>query len=196
MITKKDLAYHALLLELDKIGSIRLKISDIIKRDATYTLNNNYLVIGGTDCKQLGDILADLLLLVPYKTKYGWVSYGVYLQALSVFEKEGNALTDYEIINLSGHSLGGGAALILALLLLDSGYYGTINIYTVGAVKCISSKTAEFMNFRLSTVSWRVRHRDIVPHLGWWSEPIHSTPREGDKRKHIFDWDIKEHVMY
>ncbi len=167
---------------------------NIIKRDATFSVLNNKVGIGGTNTNQPGDLLADILLLIPKRTKAGFVSWSVYQQALSVYEQ--SDLMCMDEVTIGGHSLGGAAAILLALIMLENGYTGKININALGSPKVVSSKVASWLQPRLNSISWRVRHRDIVCFLGWWKEPKHDTIREGNKRKHIFDWDFKEHLMY
>jgi len=166
----------------------------MFRKDATAILKGNSLSCEGTNATQLGDIISDILLLVPYKTDYGYISYGVYLQAIEVYEKHKGELFNFKTIHLSGHSLGGGIALQVAIFLRLDNYTGVINVNTVGAVKCISKRTAKWISSR-ANIEWRVRHRDIVPHLGWWSMPF-RTILEGEPRKHFMDYDLNEHLMY
>ena len=171
---------------------------EIIKRDATYVFNNSTLILRGTDTKELGDILADLLLLIPKKIKnVGYVSYGAYLQAVRVYKEIGEGILSLKTITISGHSLGAGVALIVAILLYSRGNYeGDVYIDCCGGIKVLSKKARNYLGARAKSTIWEFRYRDPVPVLGWFKEPLHSTPRSGSKKRWFLDFSIKEHVKY
>ena len=171
-------------------------IKYLIKKDATYTIDRNKLIIGGTNYKHLGDLLADILLMVPKDTIYGKVSWSVYQQAEEIYKQVGHKLISLPAIYLSGHSLGGSVALLLGLILRENGYSGKLHLSTTGSPKVLGLDTRWNTRWVFNSISCRVRDRDIVPDLGWWHEPIHSTPVEGDKKQHLLDYDFKEHIMY
>ena len=92
----------------------------LISKHATAKLKGNTLVCRGTDTKQIGDILADILLLVPYYIKgVGFVSYSVYLQAREIYDRHLSELLKHDLVVLSGHSLGAGICRVLAIMLID-----------------------------------------------------------------------------
>ena len=171
-------------------------IKRIIKNATSYHVMGNRVVIEGTNYKQVGDIVADALLMVPKLTRHGFISWSIYQQAEVIFEEIGSELMELSRIKLCGFSLGGSVAILLAQLLLENGYMGEISVYAWGSPKVLSRQVVEFLSPRLKLVSWRIRHRDIVPHLGWWMEPYHFTPIEGSERKHYLDWSFKEHISY
>jgi len=166
----------------------------LIKSHADADMKGNNLIIKGTDVNQMGDLLADILLMIPHYVKgYGFVSWSVWLQAKEIYRDYYIALHEKLVLIINGHSLGAGIALLVALMLRRDGCKRHISIYGVGGVKCIGRRVKKFLE-RETTISWRVRHKDPVPYLGFWHNP--ETTYEGDKRKHIFDWDIKEHTNY
>ncbi len=171
-------------------------IKQIIKHDANYSISRDKLVVGGTNVQHFGDILADALLLIPKKTKYGYVSWSVYQQAEAIYEQTGAKLMSLPNIKLKGHSLGGAVSLLLALIMLDNGYEGNITVKAWGSPKVLSTEARVHLSYLVNKTTWRVRHRDIVPFLGWWKEPKHKTAREGLERRNIFDWSFEEHEMY
>ena len=169
-------------------------MDNIIKKAATATLKGNNLSCPGTNINQVGDILSDAMLLIPWKVEHGFVSLGVLWQAEAVYKRFSDRLHNLPEINLSGHSLGAGVALLVGYKLLVNGYPGIININCCGGVKGVSKKLGIWLSCR-AHINWRIRRRDPVPYLGWWSMPALIIV-EGDPKKHIFDYDIKEHVMY
>lgn len=171
-------------------------MDNIIKESADGWMNSNELHIRGTNVQTLGDLLADILVLIPKKTAQGYVSWSVYQQAEELYSWFKPKLFRYSSVYIKGHSLGGGVAVLIAQMLLNDGYTGDIHLRGQGSLKVISVDVANWLGSRLKEVTWQVNHRDIVPHLGWWSEPINFTPREGRKRKHIFDWSLSAHVSY
>ena len=171
-------------------------IKGLIKKATTYHVLGKRVVIEGTNRGHIGDIIADALILIPKLTKHGFVSWSMYQQAELIFDEIGDELMEMPLIKLCGHSLGGAVGILLAQILLEKGYSGAICVYSWGSPKVLSQEVVEFLSTRLALVSWRVRHKDIIPFLGWWSEPLHVTPREGRKRKHILDWSLKDHTRY
>jgi len=168
-----------------------------LSKQSTYELNGNKMSCRGTNIKQIWDILADLLLLVPFWIKgVGFVSWGVYLQGKSIYNKTLMALHMQDRVYLNGHSLGAGNCLIVAILLLKDNYKGQIEINAIGGVKCLSKKAALYLKVKNVRTTWRVRHRDPVPHIGPWKEPMHNTPVEGDQKTWFFDYSMQEHVKY
>lgn len=168
----------------------------VIRSAAGFYVIGNRVVIEGTNRGQIGDLLTDALLMIPKRTKHGWVSWSMYQQAKEIFCKVGWSLMKMPKVKLTGHSLGGSVAILLAHIMLEAGYTGIIYVYAAGSPKVLSQEAAEFLGDKLPMVSWRVNQRDIVPYLGWWREPIHVTPREGRERKHILDWTVMAHSEY
>lgn len=171
-------------------------IKKIIKGSVNYYIGRNAVRVGATNRRKLGDLLADALLLIPKRTSFGWVSWSVYQQAEELFKREGEKLMKMPRITLKGHSLGGSVSILLAIVMLEQGYKKPIRVYAYGSPKVLGSETRIKLAKLLKATTWRVRHRDIVCFLGWWKEPIHTTKREGCKRRDILDWDITEHSMY
>lgn len=169
----------------------------IIRKHATGKLTDNGLECRGTDVNQVGDVLADVLLLVPKHIKHvGFVSYSVYLQAKEIYDKYYLDLyEDMESVTLSGHSLGAGICRIIAIMLRLDGYEGEIHIVGKGGVKALSRKAESWLFYRVKSDSWIVNHRDPIPFLGWWSMPL-SVEYRGESHKHLFDWDMAEHMNY
>lgn len=167
-----------------------------IRNDATAKLTKKGLSVEGTNSKQIGDVLADILILIPFYLKgCGWVSLTVYLQAKEIYEEYGKDLHAMNEVTLSGHSLGAGICQIIACFLKRDGYLKPIHVYGKGGVKCLSSKVNTLLIIQLSAYEWVVNYRDPIPFLGWWSMPI-ITKYTGDRRKHIFDWSMEDHVAY
>jgi hypothetical protein len=166
----------------------------MIEEDATAVLNGNSLSCEGTNINQIGDILADALLLFPMKVEFGWVSLGVWLQAKAVYNRYKDQLHALDRVELSGHSLGAGIALLVGYQLITNDYEGRIKISCCGGVKCISRSLVKWLALRTKTI-WRVRFRDPIPWLGWWSMP-ELVKYEGEPKRHIFDYSIKEHISY
>lgn len=168
---------------------------DIIKKHASARLVGNTLSLGGTQVKQLGDILADIFLIIPIRTEIGFVSLGAYLQAQEICDRYSKELHSLKEIHMRGHSLGAGVGLLVAYRLYLQGYFGKIDGNFSGGAKVLSKKVANYLGARM-TVVWKVRHRDIVPFLGPWKEPVHDTERTGTPKKHFLDYDVAEHTMY
>ncbi len=171
-------------------------ISKIIRSSVTYALVKNRLRSSATNVRQFGDLLADILLLIPKKTSFGLVSWSVYQQADEIFILNAQKLMNMPRVTLSGHSLGGANSVLIALIMLEHGYKGKITVKAWGSPKVLGKKTRVKLAKHIAYMSWRVRHRDIVCFLGWWKEPKHNNKREGCRRKHILDWDLQEHLMY
>lgn len=171
-------------------------IKKLIKRDASYKIDRTTLTIGGTNIRQLGDMLTDALLLIPKRTIFGNVAWSFYQQAIEIYDQIGHKLMKMPYIKLRGHSLGGSVGLLLGLILTINGYKGKIDIEMMGSPKVLSKKARLELAFAFNNVSCRVRQRDIIPVLGWWKEPFHKTEWEGSPKKHKLDYDIKEHLMY
>jgi len=168
----------------------------MIRKHATFKISKNSLSLRGTDIKQLGDILADITMIIPKRVRHGWVAYGPYLQAEEVYTKLKLAsLIPGDSITISGHSLGAGVGAILAYFLRRDGYTGNIILHQDGALKCLSTKVVKFLENKL-VVECNIRHRDPVPHIGFWKHIQHSTPKTGPKRKHFLDYDLAEHMKY
>lgn len=171
-------------------------IKKLIKKAISYGVGPNKVTACGTDLSQLGDILTDILLMIPKKMSYGKVSWSVYQQAEEIYEQIGSKLMTMPYLKLSGHSLGGSVVLLLGLILRENGYIGKIDLSITGSPKVLALDTRWNTRWVFNSISCRARHRDIVPDLGWWHEPIHTTKKEGDKKKHLLDYDFKEHLLY
>jgi len=170
-------------------------VKNLIKSHATAELNGNVLSIRGTDINEWGDILADALMLIPTETKFGLVSWSVHQQAKEIFLRYYNRIDVTDHISINGHSLGAGIALHLAILLRSNWYKGKIEIHGVGGLKSVGRKAMQLLNSDVdTTITWRVRYKDPVPYIDWWASP--KKFMQGEKRKHIFDWDFKEHMAY
>lgn len=168
----------------------------IIRKHATAEFKGSILICRGTDINQIGDVLADILLLVPKHIKHvGFVSYSVYLQAKELFDRHWCDIKVMPSIKLSGHSLGAGVCRVLAILLYQNGYLGQINISGKGGVKALSKKAENWLFYRVTSDEWVVNHRDPIPFLGWWAMPL-SVEYRGESHKHLFDWDMEEHMNY
>lgn len=168
----------------------------LLRDSATFYITGNQLVIPGTNITQAGDIITDALLMIPKKTEHGLISWSFYQQAKRIYDKTKDKLMIKPKLIIKGHSLGGSVGLLVAYIMLQNGYTGKLHLRVAGAPKVISKDVAAYLSERVKSVMWRVNHRDIVPFLGWWSEPLHTTRREGRLRKHILDWSFKAHVKY
>jgi len=169
----------------------------MIKEQCTSELKGSTLYMRGTDVKEISDILAIKWLLIPKHIKdVGNVSLGVWLQAEVIYKRHKEELFKQKSLKIEGHSLGGGIALHIAIMLFLDDYRGFIKINCKGAVKCIDEDTAIWLFPKRQQTIWAVNHKDPVPFLGWWKEPNHWTPRTGEKRKHFLDWSIKAHTDY
>ena len=168
-----------------------------MKHQATSELTGNTLRLAGTNVNEPFDLIADGLLLVPYCYKGLWVSLGVYLQAKVSYERHKEELHRQKKINIFGHSLGAGIGSLIMIMMLKNGFQGNFYLRGQGGVKCLGAKAQDYLysNVRAS-VEWQVRHRDPIPHFGWWKAPFHYTAVTGEVRQHIFDYDIAEHVKY
>ena len=165
------------------------------KQQCTAEFKNNKLSLRGTDSKELADIIADALLLIPTFEEYGAASLGAVLQAKVIYARHKEALLNTPYLLISGHSLGAGIGCIIALMMIQDGYRNGLKIEGKGGIKVLSREA----QIRLSNhciVEWEVQHRDIVPVLGYWKAPIHNTKRSGPKKKHMFDYSIQAHVNY
>ena len=180
-------------------------INEQIKQDASIKQEGNAFVFGGTHPSQIGDILADIFILAPKRLSMGLVSKSVWLQAKELYNKNASKMFQCSSLELRGHSLGGGNALLTLIFLLRDNYPGNITLKTIGSIKPISRKVAKWIDAQTfirsckdieTSITWTVRHRDIVPFLGWWSKPTKTIVYEGDKRKHFLDFAGKEHVAY
>ena len=167
----------------------------IVKTHATSKLTGNKLSIPGTNTKQIGDILADSLLIVPYRLNGVWVSLGAYIQASAIYRRHREELLALNSIVISGHSLGAGNACILSLLLRNDKWYHPITLDCKGGLKVLGRRASWIVGV-YCTVKWQVRHRDPIPHIPLWYAPGNDTEKTGDKRRHWFDWSMSEHMGY
>jgi len=176
-----------------------------IVKDATVKQRETSFVFEGTNISQVGDILADIFLLLPKRTPVGFVSRGVWEQANKIYTDYKDVMLSQPYLHLSGHSLGGGSALLVLVFLLLDNYQGDIFLQTVGAVKPISKRVALWIETQdklrckqgvQTKIAWRIRYRDPVPYLGFWSTPIKEVRYEGTPRKHFLDFSMDEHVAY
>lgn len=172
------------------------KAIEHLKQQCTSKLSGNSLVLQGTNVKEPVDLLTDAGLLIPCITPFGLVSAPFMAHAKVIYDRHKEELFKLKEIHIHGHSLGGGLVPMVAMLLIWDDYPGDIHISGKGSVKTISKKVAKTLSLYIKSVKWEVRYRDPVPMLGWWSEPIHNTPRTGDKKKWFLDYDVKEHMMY
>lgn len=167
-----------------------------MKHQATATLNDTWLELEGTNVNEPFDLIADGLILFPYIYKGLWVSLGVYLQAKVIYDRYKEELLNRKKVNIKGFSLGAGIGTLIAVMLLKDGYQGAIYLHCAGGVKALGIKAREVLYCVKVSVSWQTRHRDPVPHFGWWHAPYNYTVVLGEKRQHAFDYDIAEHTKY
>jgi hypothetical protein len=119
----------------------------------------------------------------------------VWQQAEAIYEEYRPKLMTSNKILLEGHSLGAGIAVQIAFMLIMDGVPGvSISLKLDGGLKAVSKKTINLMQAVGIKCVNNVRHKDPVPFIGWWSSfpAIYS----GEERKHILDWDFKEHMAY
>ena len=170
-----------------------------IKEQCTSKLRGNYLSLRGTDVREWFDIFSDIASQVPYYLKgIGWVSWGAYLQAKVIYNRHKKELKYLNHIIISGHSLGAGVGLILALLRIQENpnYPCHYSFNLKGSLKVLGTQAREKLNLYVESMDYQVRYRDPVPYLGFWKEPLHLTPRSGDKRSSPLDFDMDAHMKY
>ena len=169
----------------------------LITNDATYTYKptNNSISLRGTNISELGDIFADALLLIPKFTSFGVVSLGGYIQAKTIYNEIKDKINTTMPLYITGHSLGGGVAQILALMVVGGMSHDTICITCQGSIKVLGLRARRLLKENTNIV-YNVRYRDIVPTLGWWLEPIHTTKRTGNKKSWLLDYSLAEHMAY
>ena len=170
-----------------------------IKEQCTATLKGNHLSLRGTDITQWFDIFSDGLSQLPYYIKgIGFVSLGAYLQAKVIYNRYKDQLNNFTCIDISGHSLGSGVGLVIALLIIRERRDKPLrfNFELKGSLKVLGNKAKRILDLNTESIDYQVRYRDPVPYLGWWNEPIHSTSKSGDRRKWLLDFDLKEHMGY
>jgi len=167
-----------------------------MKHQATAYLHDNNLHLEGTNVKEPFDLISDFLLLVPYLYKGMFISLGVYLQAKVIFDRYEKDLMSKKKVNIYGHSLGAGIGCVIAIMMLKNGYEGNFFIEGKGGVKCLGTKARDYLYRITVSILWQIRHRDPVPHFGWWYAPFHYTPMTGNIKAHPLDYDIAEHTKY
>eukprot|EP00397_Hematodinium_sp_SG-2012_P024549 GEMP01025574.1.p1 GENE.GEMP01025574.1~~GEMP01025574.1.p1 ORF type:complete len:369 (+),score=67.00 GEMP01025574.1:126-1232(+) len=132
------------------------------------------LVIRGT--KHLADVLTDLNAKgVPWpgKSDYGHVHTGLIASAQNVLREAQSALDKYDEITVVGHSLGGGTATYVTLLLQEQGKKATC--YSFGSPPTLEKETA----IKVSGIYSVINNNDLVPRLSYESA-LHLQDRAAD----------------
>jgi hypothetical protein len=137
-------------------------------------LANQSIVISIRGSLELGDLLSDVTansVKVSLLGSQGWVHEGMMASATyihcctkSILERSSDAYPGWPIL-ITGHSLGGGVAAVLAMLLLNEG-----GVTGLGDIRCITIGSAAVMSESLSQVcdsfsTSVILGSDPIPHL-------------------------------
>ena len=124
--------------------------------DGTWELN-----FPGTASRR--DMLTDIMV-IKKQWGVGYIHWGVRAAVWSIIEQVRDIIPTGAVVEIGGHSLGGGIAQGVADTLADSYTISTVN--TFGGLRTFNRAEAESYNARVGKVTLRfVNHGDIVPLL-------------------------------
>lgn len=138
------------------------------KLDSEWLLVNhenqyNVLAIRGTEKKAFLDVLCNLLSLIPYKSKFGWVSLGYYKAAERIANQMIDVLQQQHYVNhppiiVCGHSLGAITSFFVANILSNMGF-------PISAWVGVGTLNGTLSNIKFNFKAYNFRFRSDISNL-------------------------------
>jgi predicted lipase len=125
----------------------------------------NVVAFRGTEFDPAFEAIKDIftnLMAMPKNTEdCGKVHSGLYKAAKAASEEVIKRLDPSLRVYLTGHSMGGAIALLIAPILVKKGY--TVKVITFGAPKVVYNDSETLEHYKNITITQYIHKRDIVP---------------------------------